>query len=320
MYYLGIDLGGTNIASAVVDEEYRIIGRGNVKANAPRPAEQIADSMAESANMAIAAAGISKDRIKWMGVGTPGSVILKEGLIGYANNLQFRDVPMKAMMEARLGIPCYLANDANAAAYGELLAGAGRGSKDFIAITLGTGVGGGIIIDGRIYTGYNDAAGELGHMVIAMDGEECTCGRRGCIEAYASATALIRQTKAAMEQHPESVMWELTGGDLDRVSGRTAFDAMRKGDTIGLAVVQRYLDYLACGLANYINIFQPEFICLGGGISKEGETILAPLREKIARESYGGVGDKPTQLCVARLGNDAGIIGAAMLGRLEQDA
>lgn len=207
-------------------------------------------------------------------------------------------------------------NDANAAAYGEYKAGALKGAANGLAITLGTGVGSGIILGGKIYAGFNYAAGEMGHTVIVFNGRHCTCGRNGCWEAYASATGLIAMTKEAMQKAEDhsSPIWTLANDDLNNVSGRTAFDAMRAGDPIGKAVVDEYIAYLGCGLANCINTFQPDILCIGGGICNEGETLLKPLREYVAHEVYTINTARKTVLCKAQLGNDAGIIGAALIG------
>lgn len=315
MYYLGIDLGGTNIAAAVVDENYKIIGEGKIKTNCPRPAEEIADSIYEAGMQAIDNCGLKLDDIAEVGVGCPGSVNPETGIICYSNNLGFVNAPIGQMLEQRFGRKVFLENDANAAAFGEQLAGAGKGAGQFIAITLGTGVGGGVIINGHILSGMNSAGGELGHTVIVKDGEPCSCGRNGCWEAYASATALIRQTKAAMEQNKDSKMWEIAGS-LDNVNGRTAFDGMRAGDADAKAVVAKYCEYVACGLTNIINIFQPDVLCIGGGISKEGETLVAPVREYVEKERYSKNVQKQTVIKPAELGNDAGIIGAAFLGNI----
>ncbi len=315
-YFVGIDLGGTNIAVGVVDEEFRIVARANRKTNSPRPAEQIADDMAAATKDALAEAGLTMNNVEWVGIGTPGTVNQETGVIEYSNNLQFHNAPMIKLMQERLGVGVYMENDANAAIYGEALAGAAKGVKNCIGITLGTGVGGGIIIDGRIYSGSNYAGAELGHTVIVYDGKPCTCGRKGCFESYASATGLIAMTKECLQANPQDDMWKFADGSLENVNGRTAFDAMRAGLASGKQVVDTYLNYLGCGLVNMINIFQPEILFIGGGISKEGETILAPLREYIERERYSKYAAKNTQLCVAQLGNDAGIIGAAFLGRL----
>ncbi len=316
MYYLGIDLGGTNIACGIVNENYEIIGRGRVKTNLPRPAAEIADDIFNASMMAIENAGVKKEDIKFAGIGSPGAIDAKNGIVSYANNLGFNNVPLKKLVEERLNIETFIENDANAAAYGEMLAGAGKGTKDFVAITLGTGVGGGVIIGGKILSGYNSAGAELGHTVINIDGEPCTCGRNGCWEAYASATALIRQTKREMLNNKNSLMWELTDGNIDNVNGITAFDAMRQNDESGTAVVDNYIKYVAVGVVNMINIFQPQVLCIGGGISKEGDTLLNPIRAFAEKERYSKNIKVQTEVKAAELGNDAGIIGAAFLGEL----
>ena len=316
MYHLGIDLGGTNIAVGVVDENYNIVGRGKIKTNAPRPAEEICDDMAKAAKMAIEDAGLTMDDIDSIGIGAPGSINPFTGVIAVSNNLRFENVAMGPMLKERLGRDVYLENDANAAAYGEFLAGAGRDTKDMVAVTLGTGVGGGIIIDGKLFVGSNLAGGELGHTVIVHGGEQCTCGRKGCWEAYASATGLINLTKKYMKANSDSKMWELCGGDINNASGRTAYDGMRAGDKAASEVVDLYEDYVACGITNVINIFQPEVVCIGGGISKEGDTLLNPIIKKVGADRFTKNVAKQTEVKIAELGNDAGIIGAAFIHRL----
>ena len=313
MYKLGIDLGGTNIVASVVDDNYKILSTAKRKTNCPRPAEEIVDDMAAAALEAIELAGVKKEEIEAAGVGAPGSIDPKNGIVIYSNNLNFRDVAMSEMLKERTGFDFYLENDANAAAYGEFIAGAGKGANNFAMITLGTGVGGGVIIDGKIYSGSNYAGAELGHTVVAMDGEMCTCGRQGCWEAYASATALIRQTKQAMLKYADSIMWELCDNDINKASGITAFDAMRRGDAAGKMVVDKYINYIAVGIANNINIFQPEIICIGGGVSKEGDNLIIPLKEIVAGENYARNVAKKADIKTAALGNDAGIIGAAYI-------
>ena len=316
MYRVGIDLGGTNIVAGVVDDNFHILATAKRKTNAPRPADAVADDMAAVVFEAIEKAGLTVDDVAEFGIGTPGSVNPEKGIIGFANNLQFRDVELVRMMKERVGKDFYMENDANAAAYGEFIAGAGKGAKNFIAVTLGTGVGGGIVIDGKIYAGTNHAGGELGHSTIALNGIPCSCGRIGCWEAYASATALINQTKEAMQQNKDSLMWEICGGDLNNVNGLTSFDAMRKGDAAGTAVVKQYCDYVAVGISNIVHVFQPDVICIGGGISKEGDTLIQPINEYILRENYAREIAEKGNIKVAALGNDAGIIGAAFLGDL----
>ena len=314
MYRLGIDLGGTNIVAGVVDENYKIIAKAQTKTLASRPNNEIVDDMAKMSFEAAKKAGITLDDISGFGIGTPGSVDAKTGTVIYANNINFYNFPLSDMMEEKTGKRFYLANDADSAAYGEYIAGAGIGSNTFVMITLGTGVGGGVIIDGKIRSGHNGAGGELGHTVIQMNGEVCTCGRDGCFEAYASATALIRQTKQAMIRNSDSVMWDICGGDMNRVNGITAFDAMRKGDVAGKSVVDDYIRYLGVGITNLVNIFQPEVFCIGGGVSKEGDTIIKPLERIVYSDNYARNIEKKTAIKAAILGNDAGIIGAAFIG------
>ena len=315
MYRVGVDLGGTNISAGVINDNLEIIGRGKLKTNCPRAAELILEDVAKTVEMAVIDAGIKMDEVASVGIGTPGSVNKTTGYIEYANNLGFDKVPAKNILESRLGKIVYLDNDANCAALGEAIAGVGQGVSSFVAITLGTGVGSGIVLDGKIVTGVNDAAGEMGHMVIAADGELCTCGRRGCFERYASATALIQQTKDAMRHDMDSKMWDLVCGDISRVSGRTSFEAMRAGDATAKKVVDKYIYYLGVGITNIVNALQPEIICIGGGIGHEKENLLAPLRKYVDRERYSIHADRQTQILSAKLGNDAGLIGAALLDR-----
>ena len=278
MYRIGVDLGGTNIVAGVVDEFYKIVGKGKRKTACPRPAKEILADIAICVNEAVKDAGITMDEVSSIGIGTPGSGNKRLGIIEYANNLGFDKVPARDVLSKSFDQPIYLENDANCAALGEAVAGAGGNVENFVAITLGTGVGSGIIVNGKIVNGCNDAAGEMGHSVIVVDGEPCTCGRRGCWEAYSSATALVRQTKKAMQENKDSLMWEIVGGDLDNVNGRTAFDGMRKGDIAAKVVVDKYIKYLAAGITNTINVFQPDVLCVGGGIGCEGEPLLAPIR------------------------------------------
>ncbi|MBQ0097885.1 MAG: ROK family protein [Oscillospiraceae bacterium] len=315
MYKVGIDLGGTNIVAGVVSEDYKIVAKAQCKTSVPRPEGEICDSMAQVALKAIEKAGITLDDVAHIGIGVPGAVNPKTRVVEYSANLFFHNWEISKMMEERIDKYVKIENDANAAAWGEFLAGSAKGVKNAICITLGTGVGGGIIINGQLYSGSNYAGAELGHMVIVKDGKECGCGRKGCWEAYASATGLINLTKETMlnEILDYSYIYKLCNGDINKVDGKTAFDAMRAGDPTGKQIVDTYISYLATGLINVINIFQPDILCIGGGISKEGETLLAPLRTLIEQERYTKHNAKQTVICAASLGNDAGIIGAAML-------
>ncbi len=316
MYRLGIDLGGTNIAAGIVDENYKIIGSAECKTNAPRSAEEIADDIAAIGKKAAEYAGIKFDDIGAVGLGTPGSVNSKTGMIAFSANLYFENVPFAKLVSDRLGKPVYIENDANAAAYGEYIAGAGKNAENFVAVTLGTGVGGGIIINGRIYSGSNGAAGELGHITMVKDGVSCPCGRKGCFEQYASVSALVRFTKESMKQNPDSSMWELVSGNIDAVNGITSFKAAKQGDAAAKAVVDKFIEYVAIGISDIVNIFQPDILAIGGGISKEGETLLSPIRKIVDTQDYARNMKNRTVITAATLGNDAGIIGAAFLDKL----
>ena len=244
-YYIGIDLGGTNIVAAVVDENYNIITKASTKTNRPRPAEAIADDMAAMAIKAVEDAKLTMDDIEWVGVGTPGIANSATGVIEYSNNLGFENTPMAKLIQKHIDKPVYIENDANAAAYGEYVAGAAKGAKNAVCITLGTGVGGGIIIDGKIYAGSNFGGAEIGHTVISIDGPQCSCGRKGCFEAYSSATGLIRMTTEKMNEVPDSIMHKITEERGGKVSARTSFDAMRQGDAAAKEVVDFYIKALA---------------------------------------------------------------------------
>ena len=315
MYKVGVDLGGTNISSGVVNDKMEIIGRGKLKTRCPRDYKAILDDVVKTVKIAVNDADITMDEVESIGLGTPGSVNKAPGYIEYANNLGFNRVPAGEYLKERLHKKIYIDNDANCAALGEAKAGVGRGVSSFVAITLGTGVGSGIVLNGELWTGVNDCAGEMGHMVIVPDGESCSCGRRGCWAQYSSATALIRLTKDSMRHNMDSVMWDMVDNNISKVGGRTAFDAMRAGDAAASRVVDRYIYYLSLGITNVVNALQPEIICIGGGVGHEGENLLVPLRKYVERQRYDNHAQKQTQIVSAKLGNDAGIIGAALLDR-----
>lgn len=309
-YYIGIDLGGTNIVAAVVDENGNIYGRAERKTNMPRSYQEILTDMAECAKEAAKESGISFDDIKSVGIGSPGAIDKELGNVEFSGNLGFYNVPIVSFIENLLGKKVYVENDAKAAAWGEYLVGSGKGANSMVMVTLGTGVGGGIIENGRLLTGAHGRGAELGHMVISFGGEKCTCGRRGCFEAYASATALIKMTKKAMKENRTSDMWKIANGKLSNVTGKTAFLSK---DKAGKEVIRQYLGQLAEGVVNLVNIFDPEVICIGGGISNAGEKILKPIRMAIKKKSFGRFGKKQTVVQLAKLANDAGLIGAALL-------
>lgn len=313
-YYLGIDIGGTNIACGIVNDNCEIIARSKVKTNAPRPYGEILADIIRGAKLACEEAGISPSELDSVGIGCPGTCNQDTGAVEYSNNLGFVNVPLRPDVEKALGVKTFLGNDADAAAYGEYCAGVAKGAENAVVITLGTGVGSGIIIGGKIYSGSNFAGGEIGHTVISVDGRPCTCGRKGCFEAYSSATGLVNITRDYAEKYPASLMAKLIKQD-GRISARTAYAAMKQGDEAGRIVTDEYVKYLAVGIANVINIFQPDVLCIGGGVCNEGDTLLVPLKNAVKEQVYSKNSAKNTEIVICSLGNDAGIIGAAMLHR-----
>ena len=314
MYYIGVDLGGTNIAIGIVNEKGELLIKDSVPTNANREADDIIRDMAALCLRLIDAKGLSVGDIEYAGIATPGTADHDNGVVVYANNLPFLNYPLAAKLSEFTGIKKVLIeNDANAAAKGEAACGAAKGFNSSVMITLGTGLGGGIIIDGKVYSGFNYAGGELGHMVIEVNGLPCSCGRKGCWEAYSSATGLINMTKVKLEETKDTVMHERVAKD-GKVSGRTAFDCMRLGDKAAKEVVDKYIYYLAMGVTNIINIFQPEVLVIGGGICNEKNYLTDPLVKIVETEQYTRNSKNKTQIRIAELGNDAGIIGAAMLG------
>ena len=319
MYYLGIDLGGTNIAAGIVNDEYQIIKKKSVPTLAHRDGKEIMKDMGKLCLDLINEAGLTLDDIAYAGIATPGTANSETGVVEYANNLPFKNFPIADLLTEYTGIKkVYIENDANAAAKAEALAGAARGAKFSVMITLGTGLGGGIVLDGKVYSGFNFAGAELGHVVIEKDGKQCTCGRRGCWETYSSATGLTNMTKEAVlqarKEGRKTKIEELIGGNVDNCNARVAFTAMKQGDELGAEIVDKYVSYLACGITNMINIFQPNVLSIGGGVCNEKDYLLVPLKEKIYAETYNKDSSKCTEIKIAELGNDAGIVGAAVLG------
>ena len=311
MFNIGIDLGGTNIAAGIVDESGNLLAKKSIATRAERDAEEIIKDMAMLAIDIVRENGYTMDEIQSLGIGTPGAVDKENGEIVYACNLPFSHTPIVNEIRKYIDKPTYIENDANCAAWAEAKAGAAKGVSDAVMITLGTGIGGGIVINGNLYSGINHVAAELGHMVIQADGVQCNCGRKGCFEGYASATALIRMTKEVADKNKESKIWEYYKKD-GKITGKTAFLAADDGDLTAKEVVETYIKYLGCGITNIVNIFQPEILVIGGGIINQGETLLKPVRQYVSKNSY----DRDvtaTKITGAVLGNDAGIIGAALL-------
>lgn len=309
-YYLGIDLGGTFIKGGVVDENGKIVVSDKVATEKEKGAEGVMDNVAALCDKLVSAAGLEKKDICGAGMGVPGMINGIDGIVVVSNNLGWLHVGMVEGLKKRTGYDFRITNDANAAALGEATYGVGRSYEDSILITLGTGIGGGIILGNKIVEGNKSAGAELGHMVICDGGEQCTCGRKGCFEAYCSATALIRDTRRAMLAHKDSKMWEI--GDIENVSGKTAFD-YKDTDKYACEVVDNYIEKLACGLANIANIFRPHAIMLGGGVCAQGDNLVKPVQEIVDREVFGNVHGPKCPIEIATLGNKAGILGAAAL-------
>lgn len=313
MYRIGIDLGGTNIVTGLVDENLKIVDKCSVRTNVPRCVESVIDDMVQMVQMLLERNGLNPEDLQSVGVGVPGTANPENGHLEDANNLGFEDVPFLQLLAEKLPVPVLFDNDANVAAWGEYIAGA-YASDSFIMVTIGTGIGGGIILNGRLWPGINGAAAEFGHMTIDYRGHPCNCGRRGCFEAMASANALIAQAREAMAHHPESLLWNLCGGNIHCLEAKTVFDGDAAGDALSGELLDAYLDYLAAGITNIINIFQPGVLCIGGGVSRAGNRLLQPLQEMVSRQVYSQNAKRNTRIVLAKLDNDAGILGAALLG------
>ena len=311
-YSIGIDVGGTDIKYGLVSEAGEIIEKGKI----PTPVGcGYADTIEAIASAVRELSARHGAQVSGLGIGAPGVVDGENGTVRSSGNLGWENKPLAEDLSAKLGIPAVLTNDANAAAYGEYACGAGSEYKSVVLITLGTGVGSGIVLNGKLFEGCEGAGVELGHEVIRMGGEKCACGRRGCFEAYASATALVKQAKRAMEKDGQSILWQLCNGDINNVNGKTVFDAAAMGDAAAKRVVSNYLRYLSEGLANIANAFRPEAILIGGGISAQGANLTVPLQKRVDKLMLGHGAYAPVKILTASLGNDAGMVGAAMLAK-----
>ncbi len=298
MYRIGIDLGGTNTAAGLVDENGQIIDRESVKTNLPTTPERIKANITALCRTLMARNGLSSADVTSVGVGVPCTANKRTGCMEDADHLGFASGPLAGPLKDALGLPVFIENDANAAAWGEYQAGH-YDADSFLLVTLGTGIGGGIILGGKLITGINNAAGEVGHMTIHMDGEPCGCGKNGCFESYGSASALIRHAR------------EATGEDI--TEAKEVFDRAAAGEPVFVSLLDTYTTYIAVGIANLINIFGPAYICIGGGISYAGDALLTPVREKTYGMMYAKAAQRKPQIILAKLHNDAGILGAALL-------
>jgi len=312
--YVGVDLGGTKIAAAIVNDEGMIIKKVQASTVADGGPDDVVKGIIESCDTLLAK---SEEQPSSIGIGVPGTVRDDIGLVVFTPNLPLRDVHMADILRKVYKCPVLLGNDANCAALGEVVAGGAKGAKDVVMITLGTGLGGGVIIGGKLHTGLSGAGGELGHMVIFPGGRMCGCGRRGCWETYAAATGLKNTALEFMEENPDSLMWELCEGTTNKLNGMIIFEAYRAADPTAIFTVSKYIEHLSIGVIDIINMLEPELFCVGGGISNAWDCIEKPLTEAVEKEKFMRFSsDVPgTKLVKATLGNDAGIIGAAMLGR-----
>lgn len=309
---VGIDLGGTKIAAAFVDDNGAITERVGLRTNAGEGVRIVTSELLKVCDML---AEKTREKITSVGIGVPGTVNSEKGEVVFTPNLPISGVNITREIQDKYKCPVRIGNDANCAALGEAIAGSAKGVQSAVMITLGTGVGGGVIVGGKLHSGLSGAAGELGHMVIVSGGRECGCGRNGCWETYASATGLKRTAKEFARMHPESALYELSGGDIENVGGRSIFEAYRANDEAAKLTVEQYIKHIATGIANIINILEPDVVCIGGGISNEWSSIEVPIKAAVDAEKYTrfSEGVPQTRIVCAELGNDAGIIGAAML-------
>ncbi len=308
-HYFGIDIGGTYIKGAIVDESGNILIKDKVPTESNLGGDKIVENVELLCNTLLLGAKMKLSDISAIGIGVPGMINTEEGIVVKSGNLGLRNFEIKKKVTEKIPLPCKVSNDANIAALGEMKYGYGGKYKNVFFITLGTGVGSGIIIDGKLYEGNRGAGAEFGHVVMKIGGEPCKCGRRGCIEAYASATALIRETKKAMQNHKDSKLWEL--GSIDAVDGKSAFDFAER-DVYAKAVVDEYVEILSAGITNIANLLRPEAIIIGGGVCAQGDNLLNPIKEYLSKEIFAGGENSPAvEILTAKLANDAGCLGAA---------
>lgn len=315
-FRLGIDIGGTTVKLGLVDRNHHLAARASVRT--PLDFSEAVGAIAEAAGRLLKGAGQSLSALPFAGLGVPSTLDQETGRIIFANNAGWKDAPLREAMRERLGIPVLFANDADCALAGEALAGAAAGAKDVLMFTLGTGVGGAMLMDGRLYRGANGMGMELGHIPLVAGGRACTCGVKGCLEAYVSATGLVALTREAMDKTPGSLMHSYAEEHAGQVDGRTAFDCAQAGDGAAEKVVQEYCELLAQGIGGQVNVFRPERVVIGGGLSHAGRALLERLKALLPRFilSFGAI--PAPELCLAQLGNDAGVIGAASLDRMQR--
>lgn len=312
MYYVGVDVGGMSIKAGLVTEDGTIAAKKVLVIDPHSPSQIIVEQIGLLISGLVRENGLTLNEIGGCGLGFPGSVDSKKGVIRYCCNINLVNVKLTAMLKSQLGIRnIKISNDANCAALGETKFGVGQGCDNTLLITLGTGLGTGMVVDGKLFEGGQSAGAEGGHMPIVRGGDVCGCGERGHWEAYASATALIRQAQREADKHPESLLAEMTKDTP--MTGKIPFDAAQAGDKVAARVIKKYLEYVSIGLCGMINVFRPELVIIGGGISNQGDYIVTPIRKYVNKHTYGRGYNPKIKVAIATLRNDAGIIGAASL-------
>lgn len=314
---IGVDLGGTKTATAAADLDGSLLSKV-IKPTCPeRGVDGVIETIVDSIKEAAASAGASKGDIRSVGIGSPGPIDPEAGTVVFAPNLLWHDVPIVSILESILDLPVCLENDANAAGLGEYRFGAGKGSKNMVYITVSTGVGGGIILDGKIYAGSFGMAGEVGHMTIVSDGPLCGCGNQGCLEALASGPAIARKAQACILHGEETIMTDMVSGKVEEITSKTVGEAAAAGDVLAREIVDKTGEYLGIGVANLINVINPDTVVIGGGVSNMGELLLEPVRRAAGRRGIKAAFEK-AGIVKAELASDAGLVGAVCLalGRL----
>lgn len=306
-YVVGVDLGGTKIAAALFDSNGTLLNREQMDTAGARTAEEVVERMTGMIR------SVSEGRpLTGVGLASPGAVNSRDGIVIHGTNLpEWDNVPLKRWMEAALGVEVQVVNDANAAAWGEYVRGAGKGAENMVYVTFSTGIGAGIVMDGKLLLGTHSFAGELGHNIIDPSGTVCSCGRYGCWEVFASGTA-IRDTALRFMQNRKSIITELASVNREDITSRHVFEAMKLGDSVAVEVIDRTIHYMALGLANAVHTFDPDRIVIGGGVSKAGDLLFPALREKteqLVMKPYRGT----FNIVSAGLKDDVGLIGAAAL-------
>ncbi len=314
MMYIGVDLGGTGIKAGVVNQKGEILSKGSIPTQVERGYGPISADIAQLCREVVGKAGFTLADIAAIGVGVPGICDPKTGVIPFCTNLGWHDVPFVSELQRYIDLPVHVDNDATVAGFAESIAGVSAGSEASVFLTLGTGVGGAIIIGGRPYSGVHGVGSEIGHMILALDGEPCSCGNKGCFERYASATAIIREGCRAVAEHPESAIMKRCGGKVERINAKMIIDCAKEGDKTARDVFATYVKGLAHGIVSIINILDPEVIVLGGGVSMAGEFLLSAVREEVEKLVFYKTMPH-AHIELAQLGADAGIIGAALLGK-----